>query len=183
MKTINEDIKEVLISEEELAKRVSELGKEITKDYKDGYEDLILIGILKGAVVFLADLIKEIEIPVQIDFMSVSSYGKGNTESSGVVRILKDLDEDITDKHVLLVEDIIDSGLTLSYLSDIMIRRGAKSVKIATLLNKPARREKEVAIDYCGFKVPNEFIVGYGIDYSEKYRNLTFIGALDEKAY
>lgn len=183
MRIINEDIKEVLISEEEIAKRVKELGQKITKDYQDGFEDLILVGILKGAVVFLADLIKEIEIPVQIDFMSVSSYGKGKTESSGVVRILKDLDEDITDKHVLLVEDIIDSGLTLSYLSDIMIRRGAKSVKIATLLNKPARREKEVNIDYCGFEVPNEFIVGYGIDYSEMYRNLTFIGALDESAY
>lgn len=183
MRQMRDDIKEVLISEEDIAKRVKELGIQITEDYSGIDDDLILVGILKGAVVFLADLIKEIEIPVMIDFMSVSSYGKGRTESSGVVRILKDLDEDIHDKHVLLVEDIIDSGLTLSYLSDIMIRRGAKSVKIATLLNKPARREKEVKIDYCGFEVPNEFIVGYGIDYSEMYRNLTFIAALDEKAY
>lgn len=183
MKARGNYIKEVLIHEEQLQTRVKELGAQITEDYKDLEEDLLLIGILKGAVVFMADLIKEIEIPVMMDFMSVSSYGKGRTESSGVVRILKDLDEDIHDKNILIVEDIVDSGLTLSYLKDIMLRRGAKSVRIASLLNKPHRRKNEVKIDYCGFEVPNMFIVGYGIDYSEKYRNLTYIGALDESEY
>ncbi|MDO5689245.1 MAG: hypoxanthine phosphoribosyltransferase [Tissierellia bacterium] len=183
MKTITEDIKTVLFDEQTVRRRVAEMGAEITRDYPDHSEDLILIGILKGAVVFMADLIREIERPVYIDFMSVSSYGKGKAESRGVVRILKDLDEDILNKHVLLVEDIVDSGLTLSYLSDIMVRRGAKSVKIASLLNKAERRVNIVKIDYCGFPVPNEFIVGYGLDYSETYRHLTYIGALKESVY
>lgn len=177
------DIKDVLYSKEEIAAKVEEIGSQITKDYPNEEEDLVLVGVLKGARVFMADLIRTIKRPIEIDFMSVSSYGKGRTESTGVVRILKDLDGDIEGKHLILVEDIVDTGLTLSYLSDIMLRRGAKSVKIVSLLSKPARRTKKVAIDYLGFEIPDEFIVGYGIDYSEKYRNLEFIGTLKESAY
>ena len=177
------DIKDVLYSKEEIAAKVQEIGNQITKDYPNADEDLVLVGVLKGASVFMADLIRTIKRPIEIDFMSVSSYGKGKTESTGVVRILKDLDGDIEGKHLILVEDIVDTGLTLSYLSDIMLRRGAKSVKIVSLLSKPDRRTKKVAIDYLGFEIPDEFIVGYGIDYSEKYRNLEFIGTLKESAY
>ncbi len=177
------DIKDVLYSKEEIAAKVQEIGNQITKDYPNADEDLVLVGVLKGASVFMADLIRTIKRPIEIDFMSVSSYGKGRTESTGVVRILKDLDGDIEGKHLILVEDIVDTGLTLSYLSDIMLRRGAKSVKIVSLLSKPDRRTKKVAIDYLGFEIPDEFIVGYGIDYSEKYRNLEFIGTLKESAY
>lgn len=177
-----EDLKEVLITEEEILARVKDLGLQITADYPED-EDLVLVGVLKGAAVFMADLIRQIQRPIEIDFMSVSSYGKGRTKSTGVVRILKDLDSDIEGKHILLVEDIVDTGLTLSYLSDIMLRRGAKSVKLVSLLSKPARRTKEVNIDYMGFEIPDEFIVGYGIDYSERYRNLDCIGTLKESAY
>lgn len=182
MKQID-DVKEILFTEDQIKSKVVELGKKINDSYPDPSEDLLLVGVLKGASVFIADLIREIERPINLDFMAVSSYGLGRTESTGVVRILKDLDNDIEGKHVILVEDIVDTGATLAYLSDIMSRRGAKSVKIASLLSKKARRENEVSIDFLGFDIPDEFIVGYGIDYSEKYRNLKFIASLKESVY
>lgn len=173
-------IKEVLVSTEDIEKRVKELGQEITKDYEG--KDLMLVGILKGAAIFMSDLVRNIDIPLTMDFMAVSSYGN-STESSGVVRIIKDLDTNIEDKHILIVEDIIDTGLTLSYLSDNLKKRGAKSVKICTLLDKPERRKVKVPVDYRGFIIPDEFVVGYGIDYAEKYRNIPFISSLKEEVY
>ncbi|MDU2064827.1 MAG: hypoxanthine phosphoribosyltransferase, partial [Sporomusaceae bacterium] len=161
-----EDMEKILISQEGLAKRVKELGEKISADYAG--EEILMIGVLRGAVIFMADLSRAIKIPVAIDFMAVSSYGM-STSSSGVVRILKDLDEDVEGKHVLIVEDIIDSGLTLNYLIDYIKSRNPKSVKICTLLNKPERRKVAVPIAYNGFDVPDEFVVGYGLDYAEKY--------------
>lgn len=172
---MNKEIKEILIDEEALRKRVVELGKELTRDYKD--KDLIVVGVLKGAVVFMTDLIREINLPVTLDFMSVSSYGN-STESSGVVRILKDLDNSIEGKDILIIEDIIDTGLTLKHLIQNLKNKGAKSIEICTLLDKPERRKAEIDVKYIGFKVPDVFIVGYGIDYAEKYRNLPYIGCL-----
>lgn len=177
---MEEVIKEVLISEEELHKRIKELGAEITEDYKG--KDLVVIGILKGAVIFMAELVKYIQLPVTMDFMSVSSYGK-STISTGEVRIIKDLDFSVEGKDLLIVEDIIDTGLTLNYLSTLLEKRGANSVRICTLLDKPERRTVGVDIDYFGFEVPDEFIVGYGLDYAEKYRNFPFIGSLKEDVY
>ena len=173
-------IKEVLISEEEIRNRIRELGKEITEDYRD--KDLVLIGILKGAAIFMSQLSMDIELPLYIDFMSVSSYGKASS-STGEVKIVKDLDESVEGKDILIVEDIIDTGLTLSYLKDNLLKRGARSVKIVTLLDKPDRRNVLVDIDYLGFEVPDEFIIGYGLDYAEIYRNLPFIAALKEEVY
>lgn len=173
-------VKEVLVTEEEIQAKVKELGKRITDDYKG--KNLMLIGILKGAAIFLSDLARNIEIPVLIDFMAVSSYGN-SSESTGVVRIIKDLESSIDDKDVLIVEDIIDTGLTLSYLTDNLRKRGAKSVKIVTLLDKPERRKVEVPVDYIGFTIPDEFVIGYGIDYAEKYRNLPFVASLKEEVY
>lgn len=170
----------MLISEEKLAARIKELGEQITADYAG--KEILAIGVLRGAVLFMADLTRAIKVPVAIDFMAVSSYGAG-TSSSGVVRILKDLDEDIEGKHVLIVEDIIDSGLTLSYLLDNIKSRKPASLKLCTLLNKPERRKAEVHIDYNGFTVPDYFVVGYGLDYAEKYRNLPFIGILKPEVY
>ncbi|CUQ34113.1 hypoxanthine phosphoribosyltransferase [Clostridium baratii] len=177
---MREDIKKVLFDEEELSSKVRELGEQISKDYKG--KDLLVVGVLKGSVVFAADLIKSIDIPCEIDFMAVSSYGN-STESSGVVRILKDLDHSIEGKHVLLVEDIVDSGITLTYLLKYLKARKAESIEIVSLLNKPERRTADLEVKYIGFEVPNEFIVGYGIDYAEKYRNLPFIGVLKEEVY
>lgn len=177
---MRDEIKKVLFTEEDLQLKCKELGEKITKDYED--KDLLVVGVLKGSVLFTSDLIKNIKIPCEIDFMAVSSYGN-STESSGVVRILKDLDNEIEGKDVLIVEDIVDTGNTLSYLKRYLNGRGANSVKIITLLDKPERRTAEVEVDYIGFEVPNEFIVGYGIDYAEKYRNLPFVGILDEKVY
>lgn len=174
------DIKEVLLSEEVIRKRCRELAEEITRDY-DG-KSLVLVGILKGSVMFMGDLMKEIGIPVEIEFMAVSSYGRG-TESSGVVRILKDLDTDIEGKDILFVEDIIDSGNTLNYLKDYMMARKAASVEIVCLLDKPSRRKKKVDVRYTGFEIPDEFIVGYGIDYAEMYRNLPFVATLKKEVY
>lgn len=173
-------IKKVLISREEIQKKVEELGKRITEDYKD--KDLMVVGILKGAAIFMSELTLNIKLPILMDFMSVSSYGSSSI-STGEVRIIKDLDFSVEGKDVLIVEDIIDTGLTLSYLTDILKKRGANSVKIVTLLDKPDRRNAEVHIDYLGFEVPDEFIVGYGLDYDEKYRNFPFIAALKEEAY
>ncbi|MEW8973603.1 MAG: hypoxanthine phosphoribosyltransferase [Tissierellaceae bacterium] len=177
---MNSVIKEVLISEEEIVKRVRELGEEITEDYRD--KDLMLVGILKGAVIFMSELSKNIKLPIFMDFMAVSSYGKSSI-STGEVKIIKDLDFSVEGKDILIVEDIIDTGLTLAYLKDNLKKRGARSVKIATLLDKPDRRNIEVHVDYLGFSVPDEFVVGYGLDYAEKYRNFPFVGALKEEVY
>jgi len=174
------DVERVLLSEEQLATRIVELGAEITADYAG--EEILMIGVLRGAVLFMADLARAIKIPVAIDFMAVSSYGAG-TSSSGVVRILKDLDENVEGKHVLVVEDIIDSGLTLNYLVDNLKSRQPASIKICTLLNKPDRRKVDVDIAYNGFTIPDYFVIGYGLDYAEKYRNLPFIGILKPEIY
>lgn len=175
-----DDIQEILISEEELNGKVKELAEQITADYKG--KDLLLLCILKGGVMFLADLARNIKMPVSLDFMAVSSYGT-SSESSGVVKIVKDLNESIEGKHIIIVEDIIDSGLTLNYLVNYLKARGPKSVEICTILDKPERREVEVPVKYKGFDVPNAFLVGYGLDYSEKYRNLPFVGILKEEIY
>lgn len=174
------DVKEVLVSEENLDKKVTELADKITKDFAG--KNLVVIGVLKGANVFVADLIRKINIPIALDFMAISSYGN-STESSGVVKILKDLDEDIEGRHVLVVEDIIDTGLTLSYLTENLKSRGAESINICTLLDKPDRRKAHIDVKYKGFDIPDEFVVGYGIDFNEKYRNLPFVGILKREAY
>jgi len=177
---VNNDIKEVLVSKEALAAWIEELGEQISGDYAG--ERLLLVGVLRGAVIFMADLARAISRPVTIDFIAVSSYG-ASTHSSGVVRIIKDLDEDVTGKHLLLVEDIIDSGLTLKYLYDNLKSRNPASVRICTLLSKPSRRKVDVPVDYNGFTIPDDFVVGYGLDFAEKYRNLPFVGVLKPEAY
>lgn len=177
---MNKDIREILISEEKLQSKVKELGAKITEDYKD--KDLLLVCVLKGAVIFVSDLMRNIDLPLDIDFMAISSYGS-NTQSSGVVRILKDLNTSIEGRDVLIVEDIIDSGLTLSYLVDNLKSRGPASVSICTILDKPDRRKTSLDIKYTGFQVPDEFVVGYGLDYAEKYRNLPYIAVLKEEIY
>ncbi|MEW9096704.1 MAG: hypoxanthine phosphoribosyltransferase [Clostridiaceae bacterium] len=180
MSQMKDDIKEVLFDEEQIRSKIREIGKQISKDYIG--KDLLLIGVLKGSVPFMADLIKEIEIPCSIDFMAVSSYGNSST-TSGVVRILKDLDFEIEGKHVLIIEDIIDTGTTLRYLVDYLKGRQPASIEIASLLNKPERRMVEINAKYMGFEVPDYFLVGYGLDYSEKYRNLPYVGILKEEVY
>lgn len=167
---------EVMISKEEIMKRVKELGEKITADYNPDKE-LVVIGVLKGANIFLGDLIREINLPVLVDFMAVSSYGS-STESSGVVRILKDLDLDIEGKNILIIEDIVDTGLTLKYLTENLRARNIASMKICALLDKPERRKCHIDIDYLGFEIPDKFIVGYGIDYAERYRNLPYIAVV-----
>ena len=174
------DIKKVLLTEEEILNRVKELAAEISKDYQG--KDLLVVGILKGSVLFASDIIKNITIPCQIDFMAVSSYGN-SSETSGIVRILKDLDHSIEGKDILIVEDIIDSGVTLDYLLKYLKARKANSIEIITLLTKPARRKVDINVKYCGFEVPDEFLVGYGLDFAEKYRNLPYIGILKEEVY
>lgn len=173
-------IKEVLVSEEEIAKKVEELAKKITEDYRG--KDLLLVGILKGSVIFMSALAQKIELPVQMDFMAVSSYGKSST-STGEVRINKDLDFSVEDRNLLIIEDIIDTGYTLGYLIDNLKKRGAKSIKVCTLLDKPDRRKVDINVDYLGFVIPDEFIVGYGLDYAEQYRNLPYVAALKEEVY
>jgi hypoxanthine phosphoribosyltransferase len=177
---MRQDIKEILLDEETLKSKIKELGNIISKDYKG--KDLVLIGVLKGSVMFMSDLMKEITIPCSMDFMAVSSYGN-STSSSGVVRILKDLDFEIEGKSVLVIEDIIDSGVTLKYLMEYLKARKANSLEIACLLNKPERRKVDMHVKYIGFDVPDEFLIGYGLDYAEKYRNLPFIGILKEEIY
>ncbi|MBS7531771.1 hypoxanthine phosphoribosyltransferase [Hazenella sp. IB182353] len=177
---MHQDMKKTLISEAQIAEKVAELGKVISADYKG--LDPLCIGVLKGAVPFMADFIRKMDVPLEMDFMAVSSYG-ASTKSSGVVRILKDLDTSIEGRHVLIVEDIIDTGLTLSYLVDLLKGRNAASVKIVTLLDKPAGRTVELKPDYFGFTIPDAFVVGYGLDYAEKYRNLPYIGILKEEIY
>lgn len=177
---MKEDLKEILFSEEVLTAKIKELANRISEDYKG--KDLVVVGILKGSVIFAAELIKNITIPCEIDFMAVSSYGN-STETSGVVRILKDLDHHIEHKHVLIVEDIVDTGVTLNYLLKYLKARKAAGIEIVSLLNKPARRKVELDVKYIGFEVPDAFIVGYGIDYAEKYRNLPCIGILKPEIY
>ena len=174
------DIKNVLITEEELKKTVKELGAKITEDYKD--KNLFLITVLKGAVVFLGDLMRAIECPCEIEFMVTSSYGSG-TVSTGNVKIVKDIDVPLEDKDVLIVEDILDSGLTLNFLMDLLRNRNPKSIEICTLLDKPSRRVADIQAKYTGRQIPDEFVVGYGLDYDEKYRNLSFIGVLKPEVY
>jgi hypoxanthine phosphoribosyltransferase len=168
-------VAEVLIEAETLAARVAELGREITRDYER--RDLLLVCVLKGAIFFLADLMREIDLPLELDFMAISSYG-ASTDSSGVVRILKDLDASIEGRDVLIVEDIIDSGLTLSYLVRTLEARGPTSLEICALLTKPSRREMEVPVRYIGFEIPDRFVIGYGLDVGERYRNLPYVGVL-----
>ncbi|WP_040213820.1 hypoxanthine phosphoribosyltransferase [Clostridium polynesiense] len=177
---MRDDFKEILFTEEEILSKVKEMAEKISSDYKG--KDLVVVGVLKGSVVFTSDLIKYITIPCVLDFMAVSSYG-ASTESSGIVKIIKDLDYDIEGKDLLIVEDIVDTGTTLKYLLKYLKARKANSVAIASLLTKPARRKSAVEIKYLGFNVPDEFIVGYGIDYAEKYRNTPYIGILKEEIY
>lgn len=179
-KNMYDDIERVLISEEELSEIVKRLAKQISEDYKN--KNLLLVGILKGSAMFMADLMKNITVPCNIDFMAVSSYGSG-TESSGVVQIIKDLNKPIEGKDLLIVEDILDSGRTLSYIMETLEVRKPESITICTLFDKPDRRKAQVYAKYIGSQVPNEFIVGYGLDYNEYYRNLPFIGVLKESVY
>lgn len=174
------DIESVLFSEERLAEIVQTVGKRISEDYKD--KNLLMVSVLKGSVVFMADLMRAITIPCSIDFMSVSSYGSG-TKTSGVVKITKDLDINLEGYDVLVVEDILDSGLTLSYILELLQSRNPKSIRLCTLFDKPERRTADVKPDYVGTVVPDEFIVGYGLDYAEKYRNLPFVGILKPDVY
>lgn len=177
---MGEDLEKVLLTEEQIADRLTGMAAEIDADYAGS--ELLLVGVLRGAVMVMADLARRLHTPVEMDWMAVSSYGAGTT-SSGVVRILKDLDSDLTGRHVLVVEDIIDSGLTLSWLLSNLRSRGAASVEIATLLRKPEAAKVEVDVRYVGFDIPTEFVVGYGLDYAEKYRNLPFVGTLAPHVY
>jgi hypoxanthine phosphoribosyltransferase len=172
-------VSKVLIEEDVVASRVSELGSEISNDYAG--KDLLLVGVLKGAVFFMADLMRQLSIPCEVDFMAISSYG-ASTDSSGVVRILKDLDINIEGREVLVVEDIIDSGLTLSYLIRNLESRNPASLEVCALLTKPERREIDVDVRYTGFEIPNEFVIGYGLDFGERYRNLPYVAVLDPDA-
>ncbi|MNJ58196.1 Hypoxanthine-guanine phosphoribosyltransferase [compost metagenome] len=174
------DIKEILITSEQIKEKVEQLGAQLSKEY-EGRNPLVIC-VLKGAFIFMSDLVKEITVPMELDFMAVSSYG-ASTRSSGEVKIIKDLDTSIEGRDVLIVEDIIDSGLTLSYLVDVLERRKVKSVKIVTLFDKPARRTVSLQADWSGFVLPDEFVVGYGLDYAEKYRNLPYIGVLKPEIY
>ena len=172
-------VSKVLIEEDVVSARVAELGSEISNDYAG--KDLLLVGVLKGAVFFMADLMRQLSIPCEVDFMAISSYG-ASTDSSGVVRILKDLDINIEGRDVLVVEDIIDSGLTLSYLIRNLESRNPSSLEICALLTKPERREIDVDVRYTGFEIPNEFVIGYGLDFGERYRNLPYVAVLDPDA-
>ena len=177
---VQKDITKVLVTEEQIANRIEELAREIENKYEG--KDLLLVGVLKGAVMFMADLSRAIQLPVNMDWMAVSSYGSG-TQSSGVVRILKDLDADVLGRHVLIVEDIIDSGLTLSWLMSNLTARGAASVEVVALLRKPDAAKVEVEVAWVGFDIPNEFVVGYGLDYAEHYRTLKDVGVLAPAVY
>lgn len=177
---MNNDIKKILYSESDLKALVADLGARISEDYKD--KNLLMVSVLKGSVVFMSDLMRAVTIPCEIDFMAVSSYGD-KTKSSGTVRILKDLDRDIQGYDLLIVEDILDSGKTLNYLMDLLYARNPKSIRICTLFDKPERREVDIFADYKGISVPDEFIVGYGLDFAEKYRNLPYIGVLKDELH
>ena len=180
------DIKSVLLAQDEIQAKIAELAAQVGADYRDavesGGQDLLLVTVLKGAVFFVTDLARAIPLPTQLEFMAVSSYGS-STSSSGVVRILKDLDRDINDRDVLIVEDVVDSGLTLSWLLRNLATRRPRSLRVCTLLRKPDAVRTDVAIEYVGFDIPNEFVVGYGLDYAERYRDLPYIGTLEPKVY
>ncbi|HJC07577.1 MAG TPA: hypoxanthine phosphoribosyltransferase [Candidatus Gemmiger stercorigallinarum] len=178
---MNRDIDHILVSEQQLRDKVAELGAAISRDYAG--RDLLLVSILKGAVVFMADLMRAVTIPCGIDFMVVSSYGGANTTTTGLVKIIKDLDQDLTGKDVLIVEDILDTGVTLSHLVPMLQMRNPNSVRICAILSKPSRRQADIEPDYKGFDVPDEFVVGYGLDYDEKYRNLPYVGVLKPQVY
>jgi len=177
---MHDDIAEILITQEEIQAKVIELGQQITRDYRD--KNLLLLGTLKGAVPFIGDLARAIDLPLEIDYMAISSYGNSR-QSSGVVRILKDLEGPIEQKHVLIVEDIVDSGLTLHYQTDVLRQRRPLSLRICTLLDKGRERIKAVELDYIGFQIPDQFVVGYGLDYAQRYRNLPYIGILKPSVY
>ena len=177
---LHQDVCEILYTQEQLAARVKELGEQITRDYQG--EQILLVCTLRGASIFFCDLVRQIDLDVRIDFIATSSYGAG-TESSGEVRLNKDLSEPIKDKHVIIVEDIIDSGLTLNYLKNLFAARGPKSIKICSLLDKPEGRRTQLVGDYIGFTIPNAFVVGYGLDYAEKYRNLPDVCVLAPRIY
>ena len=178
---MRDDIQTVLVTEEQLRAKVAELGAQISRDYAG--KDLLLVSILKGAVVFMADLMRAVTIPCSIDFMVVSSYGGTNTQSTGRVKIVKDLDADLSGREVLIVEDVLDTGVTLSTLVPMLKMRHPNSVRICAILDKPARRKTDIRADYTGFEVPDAFVVGYGLDYDEKYRNLPFVGVLKPEVY
>jgi hypoxanthine phosphoribosyltransferase len=179
-KDLGSDLEKVLVTQEQIGHRLAEMAAEIDADYEG--RDLLLVGVLKGAVMVMADLARALRTPVTMDWMAVSSYGSG-TKSSGVVRILKDLDDDILGKHVLIVEDIIDSGLTLSWLMSNLTSREPASVEVCTLLRKPEAAKVEVPVRYVGFDIPSEFVIGYGLDYAERYRNVPFVGTLAPHVY
>jgi len=178
---LDNDIDHILVSEDELKAKVAELGARITADYQG--KNLLLVSILKGGAVFMADLMRQIKLPCAIDFMVVSSYGGANTVSTGLVKIVKDLDEDLTGKDLLIVEDILDTGITLSHLVPMLKLRSPNSVRLCTILSKPSRRKADIEPDYLGFEVPDEFVVGYGLDYDERYRNLPYVGVLKQEVY
>ncbi len=177
---MHEDVERILISEQELDAKVSELAKKISRDYAG--KTVLVVTLLKGGVMFAVDLMRKLTVPVEIDFMSVSSYG-ASSKSSGIVKVDKDLDNSIKGKDVLLVEDIIDSGLTLNYVREMLLGREPASLKICTILDKPSRRKTQVAVDYTGFEIPDEFVVGYGLDYAQKHRNLPYVGILKRSVY
>ena len=179
---MHDDIERVLFTQEELREKVAAMGKKISEDYQNASEDVFCVGILKGAVVFYTDLVRSISLPVQFDFMIASSYGN-QTSTSGSVKLLKDLDYDVEGKHLIIIEDIIDSGTTMQYLMRILRERRPKSIKLCALLSKPSRRTADVHIDYLGAEVPDEFLVGYGLDYAGTYRNLPYIGILKPAVY
>ena len=180
LQAVGTDVERVIATEEQLSSRIAEMAAQVDKDYAG--KDLLLVGVLKGAVMAMADLTRAMQRHVEMDWMAVSSYGSG-TRSSGVVRILKDLDRDITGRNILIVEDIVDSGLTLSWLRANLASRGAKTVEILTILRKPEAAKVEVDVKYVGFDIPKDFVVGYGLDFDEKYRNLDFIGVLAKHMY
>ena len=177
---IKDDLKKILVTEEQIVERCEELGMQIDKDYEN-VPDVLLVGILKGSVPFMAELIKHISIDIEIDFMAVSSYS--GTESMGDIKIIKDLDNSIKGKNLLLVEDIVDTGITIKHLIKLMYDKGASSVKVVALLDKPSRRTVDIRADYIGFEIENEFVVGFGLDYNQRYRNLPYVGVLKEELY
>lgn len=177
---MRDDMAKIMLTEDQLREKVCTLGAQISEDYKD--KNLLLVSVLKGSILFMADLMRAISIPASVDFMSVSSYGAG-TKTSGVVKIIKDLDIPLEGYDLLIVEDILDSGKTLEYIIEMLEARNPRSIKICTLLDKPDRRQVEISPDYSGFVIPDEFVVGYGLDYAEKYRNLPYIGVLKPEVY
>lgn len=180
LRDLREDIASVLVTEQQINEEIARLGRQLVADYAG--KDLLLVGVLKGALMFMVDLARAVDLPLTLDFMAVASYG-ASTETSGIVRILKDLDSSIEGKHVLIVEDIIDSGLTLNYILDTLRTRNPASLRVCTLLNKQGRRRVAVPIDYICFEIPDEFVVGYGLDFNQIYRNLPFVGVLKPEAY